>query len=589
MTRPGRARRWLWCAPAALLALGLAWAIALAGKSHLPPADFTFNNNSEVSTLDPALVSTVPEGRILRALCEGLVIRDPKNLSIAPGAAQSWESSPDGRHWIFHLRSRQQWSNGAPLTAADFAFSFQRLLLPQTASPFASFLFAVVGAREFHSGRGLQGAADWNSVGIKTPDALTLEIELEHPHPYFLHLLASTALLPVNMQSLCAMQKRYPTSWSSQWLRPENLVTNGPFTLAARRINDRIRLQKNPRYWDADNVAFQSIDALAVEHWGTSLNLYLTGGCDWLDGSVPTLYVGRMLGREDFQPQTSPYLGLYFYRLNCSVAPLDDVRVRRALSMTINRVEVCEKLLKAGQEPCYTFVPWGKLGSYESPLTQSSGPLIAQRLLTQAGFSQTNPMSPLTIHYNTAESHRDIAEVIAHTWKMALGIDVGLANQEWKVWLDSQNRLDYQISRSSWIADYPDASSFLGIFTSDNPNNRTGWKNATFDDLMARSERELNPQQRNQLLVSAERILLEEVPAIPIYSYVTQNVVNPRLGGFGNNLLNEQNPKFWYWKDDEELWQDRRRRMGSRQIVTAPGPKRGLYSNAALKAKAHGS
>ncbi len=572
-----------------MLVAGFGWAITLAGKNHLPPADFTFDNNSEVSTLDPALVSSVPEGRILRALSEGLVIRDPQTLAIAPGAAQSWESTPDGLHWTFHLRDKMVWSDGAPLTAADFAYSFQRVLLPPTASPYASFLFAVEGAREFHAGRGPQGAADWSSVGIKTPDALTLSIELENPCPYFLHLMAATALLPVQMKNLLAMQKRFPTSWSSQWLRPENLVTNGAYTLGARRINDRIRLVKNPRYWDADNVAFGSIDALAVEHWGTALNLYLTGGCDWLDGSVPPLFVNKLTSREDFHPKTSPYLGLYFYRLNCTKPPLDDVRVRRALAITINRTDVCLKLLKAGQEPCYTFVPWGKLGSYESPIAETAGIGFARRLMAEAGYNANHPIGPLTIHYNTAESHRDIAEVIANTWKLALGIDVGFANQEWKVALDSQNRLDYQISRSSWIADYPDASSFLGVFTSDNPNNRTGWKSAVFDELMARSERELNPQRRNQLLAKAERILLDEVPAIPIYSYVAQNLVNPRLGGFGNNLLNEQNPKFWYWKDDEELWQDRRKRVNTMQIVDAPGPKEGLYSKSARKARAHGT
>ncbi|MEO6709558.1 MAG: peptide ABC transporter substrate-binding protein [Planctomycetota bacterium] len=585
MTLAGRARRWLWTAPAAVVLAGFAWAIAAAGKSHLPAADFTFNNNSEVSTLDPALVSSIPEGRILRALSEGLVIRDPQTLAILPGAAASWETTDEGRRWTFHLRPGMRWSNGNSLTVADFAFTFQRLLLPATASPYASFLFAVVGAKEYHAGSGPAGPANWSDVGIKTLDPLTLEFQLESPRPYFLHLVASTALLPVHMQSLQAMRQRYPDSWATQWLRPENLVCNGPYTLASRRINDRMRLVRNPRYWDADNVAFESIDALAVEHGGTALNMYLTGGCNWIDGNVPPLYVNQMLGREDFRPKAAPYLGLYFYRLNCTRPPLDDARVRKALAFTINREEVCKKLLQAGQEPCYTFVPWGKLGNYESPLAENASVALARRLLADAGYNKDRRLAPLSIHYNTAESHRDIAEVIARTWNRTLGIQVGMANQEWKVWLDSQTRLDYQISRSSWIADYPDASSFLGVFTSDNPNNRTGWKNQAFDELMARSESEADPEQRNLLLYKAERILQDEMPAIPIYSYVAQNVVNPRLGGFGNNPLNEQNPKFWYWKDDDELWQDRRKRVSSMQIVDAPGPAAGLYSKAARKAR----
>jgi len=580
-----RARRWLWTAPAALLIAGFAWALSLAGASHLPPADFTFNNNSEVSTLDPAAVTSVPEGRILRALSEGLVIRHPTDLSIQPGAAQSWEMSPDGLRWTFYLRPGMRWSNGEPLSSSDFAFSFQRLLAPQTASPFAQFLFAVAGARAYHAGSGPQGKPDWNSVGIKTPDALTLQLELESPRAYLLELLACTPLLPVNAKNLQQLQQRFPQRWMAEWQKPENLVCNGAYLLGSRRINDRIRLVKNPRYWDADSVAFRAIDALAVEHAGTALNMYLTGGCDWLDGSVPPMFVSEMLGREDFRPEQSPYLGLYFYRLNCTRPPLDDPRVRRALSMTLPRDLVTEHLLKAGQQRCTTFVPWGRLGSYESPAVPIEGLSEARRLLSEAGYGPRRPLPRLSIHYNTAESHRDIAELVSDTWRMALGVEVGLANQEWKVWLDSQNRLDYQISRSSWIADYPDASSFLGIFTSDNPNNRTGWKNERFDGLIARAESELNPTARNKLLLQAERILLEEVPAIPIYSYVAQNVINPRLGGFGNNLLNEQNPKFWYWKSDDELWQQRREQVGSIEFVDAPGPAEGLYSANALRAQ----
>ena len=567
-----RARRWLWTLPAALFLAGLGWALSRAGLAALPEADFTFNNNSEVSTLDPAAVSSIPEGRILRALYEGLVIRDPLDLSILPGAAESWEVSPDGLSWTFRLRPGLTWSNGDPLTASDFAFSFQRLLLPTTASPFASFLFPVVGARDFHGGSG-----DWDSVGIKTPNALVLRLELESPRSYFLHLLASTALLPVHARSLQEITRLHPENWTARWLAPGNLVTNGPYTLELRRINDRIRLRKNPRYWDEAQVAFGLIDALAVEHWGTALNLYLTGGCDWLDGSVPPLYARKLLGREDFRPSESPYLGLYFYRLNCSRPPLDNVRVRQALALTANREAVCNQLLGIGQEPCTSFVPWGRLGDYVSPMQDLSNLPGARRLLASAGLPPETLGAPLVIHYNTAESHRDIAEILADTWKSALGLDIRFANQEWKVWLDSQNHLDYQISRSSWIADYPDASSFLSIFTSDNPNNRTGWKNAAFDELIARSERELDAKKRNRLLAAAERILIEEVPAIPIYSYVAQNVVNPRLGGFHGNLLNEQNPKFWYWKSDDELWQERRLRVGSLESVPARGPKAGLY------------
>jgi oligopeptide transport system substrate-binding protein len=280
--------------------------------------------------------------------------------------------------------------------------------------------------------------------------------------------------------------------------------------------------------------------------------------------------------------------------------PLDDVRVRQALSMTVNRKAVAEGLLKAGQSSLYTLVPWGKIGAYESPereevdtdttFDNESARQTAQKarkLLAEAGYGpRGKPFPPIEIHYNTSESHRDIAEVIAQGWKIALGIEVRFVNQEWKVWLDSQQNLEYQISRSSWIADYPDAYSFLNVFESDNPNNRTGWKNARYDSLLSQAAGEPLIQKRVQLLREAETILLDQAPILPIYSYVTQNLVNPRLGGFHSNQLNEQYPKYWYWKSDAELSEVRAELPKNLVRSEAPGPRAGLYSPAALRERA---
>jgi oligopeptide transport system substrate-binding protein len=326
------------------------------------------------------------------------------------------------------------------------------------------------------------------------------------------------------------------------------LVVNGPFDVAERRIHDRLRLRKNPRYWDAEHVAFETIDALAVESWTTALNLYLTGEVDWVDGAIPSSAVARLLGRPDFVP--APYLGLYFFRINTTKPPLNDGRVRMALAQALQRGELCDKLLKAGQAPATNFVPWGKLGSYQSPRGVVENIANARAMLAAAGFDDAHPFPTLELHYNTSETHRDIAEIVAAQWRSALGIDVRLVNQEWKVFLDSQATLDYDLSRSSWIADYEDPSTFLEIWTTGNENNKTGWSDKYFDSYIEAARVERNPVRRNDLLAAAEKRLIFELPAIPVYSYVSQNLVRPQLGGFYSNALNEQFPKAWFWNGE---------------------------------------
>jgi oligopeptide transport system substrate-binding protein len=532
-----------------LLAAAAVGAVAFAGRARIERADFVFTNGGEIASLDPHAVSGVPESRIVRALFEGLVSRDPKTLEVVPGVAAKWELDSTGVVYTFHLRDDARWSNGDPLTAADFEWSFRRLLEPETASPNASQLWSVVGARAFTTGRDELGQAvarDGSAVGIHALDALTLEIRLAQPLAKFLDVLACYPLVPVHRRSIEALRELHPRTWMTEWTQAQNLVTNGPFRLVERRLNDRIRLAKNELYWDAEHVAFHTIDALAVESWTTALNLYLTGEVDWVDGSIPPSAVPHLRGRADFKP--SPYLGLYFYRINTTKPPLDDVRVRRALATSINRREVCDKVLKAGQQPAFGFVPWGGVMSYASPPGLRPNLDGARELLAQCGFDgEQRPFPTLELHYNTSEMHRDIAEVIAAQWKDALGIDVRLVNQEWKVFLDSQTNLDYDLSRSSWIADYQDPSTFLEIWTTGNENNRTGWSDAQYDALIAQARVERDRTKRNALYAAAEARLVLDAPAIPIYSYVSQNLVSPRLGGFYANALNEQFPKYWFW------------------------------------------
>ena len=570
-----------------LLAGVFAAALAIASRARLERSDFVFNNGTEVTTLDPATVTGVPEGRIIRALFEGLVIKHPRTLEPVPGMAESWEISSDGLVYTFRLRHGARWSNGDPVTSADFLYAFERFLDPDTAAEYAYQLWYVKGARAFTQDVGPDGHSthSFDTVAITAPDEHTLRIELEAPTPFFMDLVGFYPLFPVNRRNIEEAKQRWPDQWRIQWLRPENIVTNGPYKVAYRRVNDRIRLVKNHDYWDADNVAFETIDALAVEQYTTMLNMYLTGECGWVD-RIATNAVPRMLQREDFNP--TPYLGSYFYRVNTTKEPMNDVRVRKALSLTIPRQKICDKIMKAGQVPAYALVPPGIEG-YSAAECQREDTELAKQLLDRAGFGPSGkPFPTIEIHYNTSEAHRDIALVIADVWQRELGISAKLLNQEWKVYLDTQKTLGFDVSRSAWIGDYPDPNTFLDMFVTGGENNKTGWGDPVYDRLVADAAKELDPRKRMQLLHDAEAILVDELPILPIYFYVTQDVVSPRLGGWYNNIQDEHFTKFWYWMDDEELAQKRAGYPEGVEIVEEFGPREGLYSPAALRARARG-
>lgn len=565
---------------ALLVALVVGAVLASALGTRRERADFVFTGGGEVRSLDPHAATGIPEGRVIRALFEGLVVRDPQTLAPAPGCAETWTVSPDGLTYTFHLRPDARWSNGDPVTAADFVWSWTRLLEPRTAAEYAAQLWCVEGAREFASGG--DGARDPTLLGLRALDERTFEVRLAEVQPRFLDVLCFYAFVPLHRASIEALQARHPTSWGTLWTRPEHLVSNGAYYLAERRIHERIRLAKSPHYWDADGVAMRTIDVLALESWSSALNLYLTGEIDWVDGAIPSNLVGQLTQREDFR--ATPYLGVYFYRVNTTRPPLDDVRVRQALSRTVRRAEITNKVLKAGQAPNHSFTPWGRIGDYVAPAMAPGDPAAAASLLAAAGFATPaskgagKPFPKLELHFNSSETHRALAEVVAHHWKQALGIDAKLRNQEWKAFLSAQSSLDYDLSRSSWIGDYADPGNFLEIWTSDSPNNRTGWKNARYDELIARARGTLVGTQRNALYREAEQILLNELPCIPIYSYVSQNLVNPRLGGFDDNALNEPSLSRLYWRDGVELDAARKADKRGKKRAPAPGPINGLRS-----------
>ncbi len=566
-------------APFVLLASLFAAALGLASGARLEPADFTFNNGTEVTTLDPATVTGIPEGRVIRAIFEGLVVKDPKTLEPLPGAAESWEISADGLTYTFHIREGARWTNTDPLTAHDFVYSFERFLDPRTGAYYAYQLWYVEGARAYTRSVTPDGepALSFDTVAIHAPDDHTLVLRLEAPTPFFLDLMGFYPLFPVNRRNIEEARESWPETWTLEWLRPENIVTNGPFQVAERRVNDRIRLVKSPSYWDADHVAFGSIDVLAIEQDSTMLNVYLTGGADFID-RVNTSVVPQLMPREDFNPV--PYLGAYFFRVNTKKPPFDDKRVRRALALTIPRNDICTNVMRMGQVPAYSLVPPGIEGYASAEMPRGSAD-EARRLLVEAGYGPSGKaFPPVEIHYNTSEAHSSIAQVIALAWSQELGIQAKLRNEEWKVYLDTQNTLRFDVSRSAWIGDYADPNTYSDLFVTGGENNKTGWGDPEYDRLIDAATREFDKAARMELLRQAEAILVDELPILPVYFYVTQNVVAPRLGGFFGNALDEHFPKHWYWMDDNELAHRRATQPAEWQLVDAHGPADGLYSPA---------
>lgn len=524
-----------------LMALSLVACSRKAPVLNEEPGTVIFNNDSEPETIDPTLHTGVPDRNIVTQLFEGLTMFDPQTLAPIPGVAERWEVSQDGLIYTFYLRKDAKWSDGKPVTAKDFQYSFTRLLDPKTAAQYAYQGYPIKNGEEYNKGE----LNDPSQLGIEVVDNCTLKITLESPIPYFPSLLYHSSLYPVRQDII----EKFGTNWT----RVENIIGNGPFVLKEWSIQKQIIMTPNPHYWDIKNVKPKKLIFYPIENMLTGYKMYQADQIMFAP-NLPLSVIDKLIEEKDPELTIVPEFSSYYYNINTTLPALKNKKIRHALSLSIDRDKITKKILKAGQIPAWTFVPPGTEGyvSAEPPFSKMNIPL-ARKLLAEGLAEEGLKEFPVTrLLYNTMESHKQIALAITDMWRENLGLNIVPYNQEWKVYLKSEQNKDYQICRAGWVGDYLDPNTFLEMFTTYAGTNYTGWSNPEYDSLIKRAYEEQNPEKRYKLLQEAEAILLEEQPIIPLYFYVYDFLKKPYLKGIYGNVMELFNFKYAYI-DEEEM------------------------------------
>lgn len=496
-----------------------------------PRADLVIINGAEAGSVDPATVLGVEELRVVMALFEGLTRNDPVTARAVPGLAERWEISPDGLTYTFHLRAHAAFSTGEPITAHDVEASWLRVLDPATASEYVGQLFYIRNAEAYYQG----SLAHRSELGFRALDDRTFQVELQNPTPFFLDLCA--------FQTLAVVPTKAIARHGDRWIRTAPVPFSGPYQIEFWRVNDRLRLRRNPHYWDAANTSCERIDLLPIGAPSTAFNLYEAGAADiiWDKDLLPAELFDTLRSRPDFHHFT--YLGTYFLRVNVTRRPFNDARVRQALALAIDKAKLIEKIFKTGEPVASNLVPHGT-ANYPPVEGLGYDPALARRLLAEAGFPDGRGFPPFQYLVDSAGGgvsrlHAKVAVELQAVWLRELGLKMEPRQMEKKVFLRAQTALDYDVSRSSWIGDYNDANTFLDLFMTGNGNNRTGWSQPRYDELMRAANREPDIARRAELMRQAETILVrDEVPIIPICFYNGFYYYNPaRISGIHPNIL----------------------------------------------------
>ena len=498
-------------------------------------------NASEPVSLDPHKASGTWENRIISDMLIGLTTDDAAGRPI-PGAAESWSTSPDGLTWTFKLRPGAVWSDGVPVTAEDFVFSLRRIMDPANAAEYASLLYPIVNAQEVNEGK-LPPA----QLGVRAVDPLTLEIRLKNPAPFLPELATHYTMYPVPSHKVKAL--------GEAWVQPGNYVSNGPYTLNAWRLGDHVKVTKNPRFWDAANVCLDELYYYPTNNAISAQRRVFAGELD-----VNTDIQSNQIGFLRENPKTKPYvrvhtyLGTAYLAFNSGpkgqVKALKDKRVRLALAMAIDRDFITQKLLRGGQQPAYSLVPPGianyvpngpKVFYADWPLEQRQRE--ARRLLAEAGYGPGNPLKLEIKHRNTPDPSLMMPAIQAD-WK-AVGVNAVLVQNETQIAYQSYRIRDFDVADAAWIADYNDAMSFLYLQqSSTGPQNYGDYANPAFDALLAKADQEPDAARRAAYMAEAERIMLDDAPIAPIFYYVNKNLVNPRVTGWTDNIVDKHRSRY---------------------------------------------
>jgi oligopeptide transport system substrate-binding protein len=540
------------------------------GLSVVPSAkaavaqEVTYNLATEPATIDPALMQGIPEANIILQVFDGLTRIDNKNMP-QPAIAKSWTISKDRKTYVFTLRDAY-WTNGTPVTAYDFEYAWKRALSPELAASYAYQLYYIYGGEAFNTsikvgskyyvqavdakGNLLTksvGGKDVpvpnmakeidpsKNVGVRALNAKTLKVYLQSPTVYFLNLTAFPTLMPV-----CKAVVTTNDKWAADLT---NFVTDGPFKLTQWSHNDKMTFVKNPTYWDNAKVKLTKITYLMVTDESTALSMFQSGQMD-VGSTVPLAELPKLVASGD--AKIFPYLGTYYYMFNVTKKPFNDVRVRKALLLAIDRKAIVTSITKGGEIPALAYVPYGIADALPgSDFRKASQETFykdydiatAKALLAAAGYPNGKGFPAFTLLYNTSNRHKSIAEAIQQMWSKNLGITCTLKVEEWGVYLDDRNNLNYQVARAGWIGDYMDPNTFLDMFVTGGGNNGTGWSNKSYDALIAKAKATTDPKARMATLHAAEKILMADFPIIPIYYYTNPVLITKHVKNFYQSTL----------------------------------------------------
>ncbi|GAB7227131.1 ABC transporter substrate-binding protein [Vibrio rotiferianus] len=524
---------------ALLLGAGLAVAAASttafaadvpAGTKLADKQELVRGNGTEVATIDPHKSQGVPESHVIRDLLEGLVNQNADGDTI-PGVAESWET-PDNKTFTFHLRKDAKWSNGDPVTAQDFVYSWQRAVDPATASPYSWYMeyTKMKNAKDIVAGK-----KDKSELGVKATDDHTLVVELDSAVPYFVMMMGHTTTKPVHKATI--------EKYGDQWTKPEHFVGNGAYVVDKWVVNERLVLKRNEQYWDNDKTILNKVTFLPIENQVSEMNRFLAGEIDFTN-ELPLEHYKRLKKEHPESVSVVGNLCTYYYLFNTKKAPFDDVRVRKAVSYAIDRNIVANAIMGQGQKPAYFLTP--EITAHFNPempaygkMTQKERDAEAARLLAEAGYGKDNPLK-FSLLYNTSENHKKVAVALGSMWKKALGVNVTLENQEWKTYLSTKDSGNFEVARAGWCGDYNEASSFLTLMKSGNTTGGIHYDSKAYDELMEKAITSKSEAERSALYAEAEKLMAKDMPIAPIYQYVKSRLLSPKVGGFPANNPEEK-------------------------------------------------